>query len=102
VRFVAATQGIDTEESNPTAKLILFALAAVAEFEREMIRERVPGGVGAYRKALATGQIGTTKHSKCGKDLPIDRPKVVVNRAKMRAMGAAGLVPARDRAQAPG
>lgn len=90
VRFVAATQGIDTDESNPTAKLILWILAAVAEFEREMIRERVRGGVGAYRKAMATGQIGTTKHSKSGKDLPIGRPKSIVNRAKIAAMRDAG------------
>jgi putative DNA-invertase from lambdoid prophage Rac len=41
VRFIATTQSIDTDESNPTSKLLLYILAAVAEFEREMIRERV-------------------------------------------------------------
>jgi DNA invertase Pin-like site-specific DNA recombinase len=45
VRFLAVSQGIDTDESNPTARLMLHILAAVAEFEREMIRERVAAGV---------------------------------------------------------
>jgi DNA invertase Pin-like site-specific DNA recombinase len=90
VRFVAATQGIDTDETNPTAKLILWVLAAVAEFEREMIRERVRGGVGAYQRAMKTGQVGTTKHSKSGKDLAIGRPRAIANRSKIQAMHAAG------------
>jgi DNA invertase Pin-like site-specific DNA recombinase len=45
VRFIATTQSIDTDESNPTSKLLLYILAAVAEFEREMIRERVVAGL---------------------------------------------------------
>jgi len=45
VLFIATTQSIDTDESNPTSKLMLYILAAVAEFEREMIRERVVAGL---------------------------------------------------------
>ncbi len=90
VRFIASTQGIDTDANNPTAKLILWVLAAVAEFEREMIRERVKGGVAAYRKCMETGQVGTTRHSRSGKDLAIGRPKSVFNREKALAMHAAG------------
>ena len=37
VRFVAVTQGIDTDESNPNSRLMLNLLAAFAEFERELI-----------------------------------------------------------------
>jgi len=33
VRFLAVSQNIDTDESNPTAKLMVHILAAVAEFE---------------------------------------------------------------------
>jgi hypothetical protein len=40
VRFVAITQNIDTDESNPAARLLLHIFAAFAEFERELIRER--------------------------------------------------------------
>jgi putative DNA-invertase from lambdoid prophage Rac len=90
VRFVAATQGIDTDQANPTAKLIMYVLAAVAEFERELIRERVKGGVDAYVRAWRTGQVGTTRHSRSGKDKQIGRPRLVVNRAKVIAMHAAG------------
>ncbi len=34
-------QGIDTSEGNPAGKLQLHILCAVAEFEHEIIRERV-------------------------------------------------------------
>jgi putative DNA-invertase from lambdoid prophage Rac len=49
VRFIATTQSIDTDESNPTSKLLLYILAAVAEFEREMIRERVVAGLASAK-----------------------------------------------------
>ena len=53
IRFLAATQNIDTDESNPTSQFILHIFAAVAELEREMIRERVVSGI---RTAKASGK----------------------------------------------
>src|SRR5215470_278332 len=47
VRFVAVTQNIDTDESSPMARLQLQIMAAFAELEREIIRERVVAGVKA-------------------------------------------------------
>jgi len=44
VRFVAASQGIDTDASNPTSRLLTHILAAVAEFERELIKIRTSEG----------------------------------------------------------
>jgi putative DNA-invertase from lambdoid prophage Rac len=35
IRFVAITQNIDTDESNPASRLLLHIFAAFAEFERE-------------------------------------------------------------------
>lgn len=52
VRFIAVSQGLDTDESNPTSRLLLHILAAVAEFERELIRERVSAGM---KNAIAKG-----------------------------------------------
>jgi DNA invertase Pin-like site-specific DNA recombinase len=49
VRFVAVTQNIDTDESNPMARFLLHIMAAFAELEREIIRERVLAGVKAAR-----------------------------------------------------
>jgi putative DNA-invertase from lambdoid prophage Rac len=49
VRFLAVSQSIDTDESNPTARLLLHILASVAEFERELIRERVRAGIKSAR-----------------------------------------------------
>lgn len=45
VRFIAVTQGIDTDEQSPGAQLYLHMLAAFAEFERTLIRERVIAGI---------------------------------------------------------
>jgi len=42
VRFIATSQSHDTDEKNPTSRLLLQILASAAEFEREMIRERYP------------------------------------------------------------
>jgi len=50
VRLLAVSQNIDTDENNPTARLMLHILAAVAEFERELIRERVASGVANARR----------------------------------------------------
>src|ERR1035438_9170494 len=51
VRFVATTQGLDTDRSNPTASLLLHILSAVAEFERSMIQERTLSGIKAAPSA---------------------------------------------------
>jgi len=53
IRFIAVTQNIDTDESNPMARLLLHLMGAFAEFEREMIRERTLAGV---RAAKARGK----------------------------------------------
>jgi DNA invertase Pin-like site-specific DNA recombinase len=54
VRFIAASQGLDTDASNPSSRLMLTILAGVAEFEREMIKERTLSGV---RAAKANGKV---------------------------------------------
>ena len=74
VRFLAVSQSIDTDHANPTARLLLHILASVAEFERELIRERVCAGV---RNAKRKGkQLG--------------RKRVVFDRSKATEMHRAG------------
>ena len=59
VRFIAITQNIDTDDSNPMSRFLLHILAALAELERELIRERVTSGI---RVAKANGkQLGRPK-----------------------------------------
>jgi DNA invertase Pin-like site-specific DNA recombinase len=70
VRFVAITQGIDTDQSNPTSRLMLNLLASFAEFERELIVERTKAGLAKARRA---GRIG-------------GRPRLVVDRRKVEAL----------------
>src|SRR5207244_11691149 len=48
--LVASSQGIDTSETNPAGRLQMHVLAAVAEFERSVIRERINAGLAAARE----------------------------------------------------
>ena len=48
IDFVSVTQAIDT--SGPMGKLVFSVLAAIAEFERELIRERVIAGMKEARR----------------------------------------------------
>ncbi len=79
VRFIATSQGLDTDESNPASKLLLHILAAVAQFERELIRERVSAGM---RNAKARG-------TRTGK--PIGRPRRVFDRGEVLKLRQDGL-----------
>lgn len=74
IRFVAITQNIDTEESNPMARFILHIMAAFAELERELIRERVIAGIKA------------AKH----RGIALGRKRVVLNHAKVRELSDSG------------
>jgi putative DNA-invertase from lambdoid prophage Rac len=49
VALIVPVQGIDTNASKPASQLQLNILMAVAEFEREIIRERVNAGLRAAR-----------------------------------------------------
>ena len=50
VALVCTSQGIDTSNDNPAGRLQLGVLMAVAEFEREIISERVNAGLAAARE----------------------------------------------------
>jgi len=75
VRWIATTQNLDTDETNPNGRLMLIILSAVAEFERAMIQERVKAGVKA---AMAKG-------------VRFGRPKKIFDRGKAVQMRADGV-----------
>ena len=75
IRFLAVTQNIDTDESNPMSRFLLHIFAAFAELEREMIRERVTSGI---RVAQANGKR-------------LGRPKRVFRRDLAMSMREAGM-----------
>ena len=59
IRFIAITQNIDTDESNPMSRFFLHVMSAFAEMEVSLIRERTVAGV---RAARANGkQLGRPK-----------------------------------------
>src|ERR1017187_4486028 len=57
VALVCPSQGIDTTDSNPCAQFQINILAAVAQFERELITERVNAGLAvAKQRGVALGR----------------------------------------------
>jgi len=74
VRFICTSQQIDTDEGNPAARLLMHIFAAFAEFEREMIRERVTAGLKAARN----------------RGVRVGRPRVIFDRQKIIDLHIAG------------
>lgn len=50
VRFVAISQGLDLRPGDAVSRMVLHMLAAVAEFERDLIRDRTKLGLARARK----------------------------------------------------
>jgi len=76
--LVASSQGIDTSESNPAGRLQMHVLAAVAEFERSVIVERINAGLAAARE----------RGAKLGRPRTLDRHVSAV--AKLKQKGFSG------------
>jgi DNA invertase Pin-like site-specific DNA recombinase len=72
IDFVSLHEGVDT--STPNGRLVFGIFASIAEFERELIRERVRSGMAA---AKAKGK-------------PVGRPKATVNVSHIRVLLADG------------
>jgi putative DNA-invertase from lambdoid prophage Rac len=76
--LICSSQGIDTSSSNPAGRLQMGVLMAVAEFEREIIKERVLAGLSA---AKARG-------SRLGRPSSLDRHKAPVAALVAQGKGA--------------
>jgi DNA invertase Pin-like site-specific DNA recombinase len=86
VRFIATSQNIATDESNPAARFLLHMLMAAAEFERELIRERAMAGLKRYRRDYRAGKVGKEVRSRSGKNLwPAEGNRVVKPGSQARA-----------------
>jgi len=75
IPFIATNQGFDTRQELPTRLLLVPLMTAVADFEREMMSERVKAGLDAAR----------------GKGVQLGRPKAIFDRKKATAMRRRGL-----------
>jgi len=81
IRFVSYTEALDTD--TPLGRMMFNVIGSLAEFERDLLIERVNAGIEHAR------EYGT----KSGK--AIGRPKVIVRRDEIRRMKDAG-VPVRE------
>jgi len=91
IRLIATTQGIDTDQHNPSSRFLLHVLGAAAEFERSLIRERTDAGRVRYRQDFTGGRVGKTVHSRSGRDLAPHRPKKLFDREQVSALRKQGL-----------
>ena len=73
IDFISLHEGVDT--STPNGRLIFGIFASIAEFERELIRDRVKSGL---RNARAKGKR-------------LGRPRVIVDVARVASLRASGL-----------
>jgi len=65
--LVCTSQGIDTSDDNPAGRFMRTVLVGVAEFERDMIRERINAGLAAAR------EHGTKSGKPFGRPRKLDR-----------------------------
>jgi DNA invertase Pin-like site-specific DNA recombinase len=73
IEFISLHEGVDT--STPNGRLVFGIFASIAEFERELIRDRVKSGIAAAKSR--------------GKRL--GRPRVSVDAARVAGLRASGL-----------
>lgn len=72
IEFISLHEGVDT--STPNGRLVFGIFASIAEFERELIRDRVKSGIAAARS----------------KGKRLGRPRVSVDAARIAALRAQG------------
>jgi DNA invertase Pin-like site-specific DNA recombinase len=75
VRVIIPSQGIDTDYSNPANKMMMNMLATIAEFEHDLISERVKTGMD---RAKREGKI-------------LGRPRTVIDKLRVKEMREQGL-----------
>jgi DNA invertase Pin-like site-specific DNA recombinase len=73
IEFISLHEGVDT--STPNGRLVFGIFASIAEFERELVRDRVKSGIAAARS----------------KGKRLGRPGVSVDVARIAALRASGL-----------
>jgi DNA invertase Pin-like site-specific DNA recombinase len=72
IEFISLHEGVDT--STPNGRLVFGIFASIAEFERELIRDRVKSGIAAAKS----------------KGKRLGRPRVSVDAARIAALRASG------------
>jgi DNA invertase Pin-like site-specific DNA recombinase len=91
IRFIAVTQGLDTNQQNPASRFLLHVLSAAAEFDRSLIRKRTQAGRLRYQQDYEAGRVGNCVYSRSGRNLPPHRPRRIFDRQQVATMRRQGL-----------
>jgi DNA invertase Pin-like site-specific DNA recombinase len=78
--LVCTSQGIDTSDGNPAGRFMRTVLVGVAEFERDMIRERINAGLAAAR------EHGTKSGKPFGRPRTLEKHRDAVKKLMNRGM----------------
>lgn len=88
VNFISLHEAIDT--GTTTGKLLFQVIAAIAEFERDLIAERIRSGMEAAKEKLKSGPYRRRRNGKEVVVRSLGRPQKVVDIAEAKAMLEAG------------
>jgi DNA invertase Pin-like site-specific DNA recombinase len=77
IEFVSVTEGIDT--SLPAGKMVFQMLAVLAEFERDILRERIMTGMAAAKARLESGPYRVIRQGKEHVVTTLGRPRASVD-----------------------
>jgi len=92
VRFVATSQPIDTDQRSPIGKMMMSLLTIFAEFERNVVAERIQLGVArSLREQVAAARYGRPRQSRSGKNMPHGAPRKIWPRGKVADLRAQGM-----------
>lgn len=93
IRFICPFQGIDTDQRSPFSKMLMHILAIFAEFERDLIVDRVNAGLREYRRQYAAGKVGRglVRESRSKLNRPCGRPKKIFDRHVVTEMRGQGM-----------
>src|SRR5262249_1905060 len=90
VRFIAVTQGLDTDVKNPASRFLLHVRGAAAEFEGALTGERPQAGRARYQRDYDAGRVGREARSRSGRTLPPHRPRRIFDREQVALLRAQG------------
>ena len=91
IRFIAVTQGLDTDQRNPASRFLLAtSWGRPRSLKRSLIRERTLAGRTRYQQDYESGKVAKTVNSRSGRNPPPHRPKKMFVREQVELLRRQG------------